>query len=32
LRKDGGMPGTKGRQDLAMYASFTLRKGVPVLW
>ena len=28
-RRDAG---NEGRQDLAMYASFTLRKGVPVLW
>ena len=27
-----GKPGTKGRTDLALYASFTVRNGVPVLW
>ncbi|MEI8205825.1 MAG: sialidase family protein [Kiritimatiellales bacterium] len=27
-----GKPGTKGRQDMALYSSFTVRKGVPVLW
>lgn len=27
-----GRPGTAGRQDLALYASFTVRNGVPVLW
>jgi hypothetical protein len=27
-----GKPGTKGRQDLAMYASFTVRNRKPVLW
>jgi hypothetical protein len=27
-----GAPGTKGRQDLAMYSSFTVRKGRAVFW
>ncbi|MGZ3318145.1 MAG: hypothetical protein ACXU95_12680, partial [Isosphaeraceae bacterium] len=27
-----GAPGSKGRTDLAMYASFTVRDGSPVLW
>lgn len=27
-----GKPGTRGRLDLALYASFTVRGGVPVLW
>jgi hypothetical protein len=27
-----GKPGTKGRQDLALYSSFTVRRGQPVLW
>ena len=27
-----GKPGTRGRTDLALYASFTVRNGVPVLW
>ncbi len=27
-----GKPGTTGRLDLALYASFTVRKGKPVLW
>ncbi|MBI5394569.1 MAG: exo-alpha-sialidase [Verrucomicrobia bacterium] len=27
-----GKPGTKGRLDLALYSSFTLRSGKPVLW
>ena len=27
-----GKPGTQGRQDLALYSSFTVRNGVPVLW
>jgi murein DD-endopeptidase MepM/ murein hydrolase activator NlpD len=27
-----GRPGTPGRQDLALYASFTVRNGTPVLW
>lgn len=27
-----GRPGTPGRQDLALYASFTVRKGKAVLW
>lgn len=27
-----GKPGTKGRLDLALYSSFTVRKGKPVLW
>ncbi len=27
-----GKPGTKGRLDLALYASWTVRDGVPVLW
>ena len=27
-----GKPGTKGRTDLSLYASFTVRNGVPVLW
>ena len=27
-----GKPGTAGRQDLALYASFTVRKGKAVLW
>jgi hypothetical protein len=27
-----GKPGTAGRQDLALYASSTVRDGVPVLW
>jgi hypothetical protein len=27
-----GKPGTPGRQDLALYASFTVRNGKPVLW
>ena len=27
-----GKPGTRGRQDLALYASFTVRKGKAVLW
>jgi hypothetical protein len=27
-----GKPGTDGRLDLALYASFTVRDGVPVLW
>ena len=27
-----GKPGTTGRLDLALYASFTLRNGKPVLW
>jgi hypothetical protein len=27
-----GKPGTNGRLDLALYASFTCRDGVPVLW
>ena len=27
-----GKPGTPGRQDLALYASFTVRKGKAVLW
>jgi len=27
-----GKPGTRGRLDLALYASFTVRQGVPVLW
>ena len=25
-------PGTKGRLDLALYSSFTLVDGLPVLW
>ena len=27
-----GKPGTNGRLDLALYSSFTVRDGVPVLW
>jgi hypothetical protein len=27
-----GKPGTKGRTDLALYSSFTVRNGQPVLW
>ncbi|MCX6899187.1 MAG: sialidase family protein [Verrucomicrobia bacterium] len=27
-----GKPGTNGRLDLALYSSFTVRKGKPVLW
>lgn len=27
-----GKPGTRGRLDLALYASFTVRGGMPVLW
>ena len=27
-----GKPGTSGRFDLSLYASFTCRKGQPVLW
>jgi hypothetical protein len=27
-----GKPGTNGRLDLALYSSFTLRQGLPVLW
>ena len=27
-----GLPGTRGRLDLALYASFTVRHGRPVLW
>ena len=27
-----GKPGTKGRLDLALYSSFTVRDGKPVLW
>ena len=27
-----GKPGTRGRTDLALYSSFTVRKGRPVLW
>ena len=27
-----GKPGTNGRLDLALYASFTVRSGIPVLW
>ncbi|MCB1127737.1 MAG: hypothetical protein KDM81_14685, partial [Verrucomicrobiae bacterium] len=27
-----GKPGTNGRLDLALYASFTVREGRPVLW
>lgn len=27
-----GKPGTNGRLDLALYSSFTVRNGVPVLW
>ncbi len=27
-----GKPGTRGRLDLALYASWTVRDGVPVLW
>ncbi len=27
-----GKPGTKGRQDMALYSSFTVRSGQPVLW
>lgn len=27
-----GKPGTRGRTDLALYASFTFRSGLPVLW
>jgi hypothetical protein len=27
-----GKPGTNGRLDLALYSSFTVRQGVPVLW
>jgi len=27
-----GKPGTNGRLDLALYASFTVRNGVPVIW
>ena len=27
-----GKPGTRGRTDLALYSSFTVRKGHPVLW
>lgn len=27
-----GKPGTRGRLDLALYSSFTVRNGVPVLW
>ncbi|MDA3924913.1 MAG: sialidase family protein [Kiritimatiellae bacterium] len=27
-----GKPGTKGRTDLSLYSSFTVRNGVPVLW
>ncbi|MCX6992250.1 MAG: sialidase family protein [Kiritimatiellaeota bacterium] len=27
-----GKPGTSGRLDLALYASFTVRNGIPVLW
>jgi hypothetical protein len=27
-----GKPGTKGRQDLALYSSFTVHDGKAVLW
>ena len=27
-----GKPGTNGRLDLALYSSFTVRHGQPVLW
>jgi hypothetical protein len=27
-----GKPGTAGRLDLALYSSFTVRQGQPVLW
>jgi hypothetical protein len=27
-----GKPGTRGRLDLALYSSFTVRNGTPVLW